>query len=75
MQAQLQRQNRLVIAAAVGVAVLALALVAAFASGAFGGGDADDAAASPGEINKLLECRAGDGAWVNPLRPPRVSIG
>jgi hypothetical protein len=30
---------------------------------------------TPGDINKLLECRAGDGAWVRPLRPPRVSIG
>jgi hypothetical protein len=31
--------------------------------------------ATPGDINKRLECRAGDGAWVSPLRPPRVSIG
>jgi hypothetical protein len=31
--------------------------------------------ARPGDINQLLECRAGDGAWVSPLRPPRVSIG
>ena len=34
-----------------------------------------DLPARPGDINQLLECRAGDGAWVNPLRPPRVSIG
>ena len=34
-----------------------------------------DLPAKPGDINKLLECRAGDGAWVSPLRPPRVSIG
>jgi hypothetical protein len=31
--------------------------------------------ATPGQINQLLECRAGDGPWVTPLRPPRVSIG
>ena len=34
-----------------------------------------DPSLQPGELNKLLECRAGDGAWVSPLRPPRVSIG
>lgn len=26
-------------------------------------------------INALVECRAGDGKWVHPLRPPRVEIG
>jgi hypothetical protein len=29
----------------------------------------------PSAINTLLECRAGNGGWVHPLRPPRVSIG
>ena len=29
----------------------------------------------PSEINASVECRAGDGPWVSPLRPPRVLIG
>lgn len=27
------------------------------------------------DINKSIECRAGDGPWVHPLRPPRVAVG
>jgi hypothetical protein len=26
------------------------------------------------ELNQTLECRAGDGDWVHPLRPPNVAI-
>jgi hypothetical protein len=26
------------------------------------------------ELNKTVECRAGDGPWVKPLRPPLVAI-